>query len=91
MQLSVNLSITELSEDGSGTQIPARPGEGGIAVHVFGVNPRTRVQKHLDGCFRAEGRCTVEGRFPFGSAIAHEVVRCHRRFGHAIRIRAITE
>ena len=87
----MKLPITELSENGPGTQIPTGPGECGISVHVFGINPRTRIQKHLDGCFRAEGRRAVQGRFPLRSAIAHEVIRSNRWLGHAIGIRTIGE
>ena len=91
MRLSVKLPITELSENGPGTQIPTGPGECGISVHVFGVNPRARIQQHQDGCFRAEGRRAVQRRFPLGSAIAHEVV-CHNRWlGRTIGIRAIVQ
>ena len=89
MRLSMKLPITEFSENGPGAQIPTGPGEWRISVHVFGVNPRTSIQKHLDGCFRAEGGCAVQGRFPLGSAIAHEVVRGYRWLGHAIGIRSI--
>ena len=91
VRLSMELSITEFSENGPGTQIPTRPGECGISVHVFGITARTRIQKHLDGCFRAEGRRAVQGRFSLGSAIAHEVICCNRRSGHAIGIRTIRE
>ena len=91
MRLSMELPITEFSEGGPWTQIPTRPGECGISVHVFGINPRTRIQKYLDGCFRAEGRRAMQGRFSLGSAIAHEVVRCDRWFGRAIGVRPIRQ
>jgi len=91
MRLGTKLPITEFSENGPGPQIPTRPAERGISVHVFGINPRTRVQKHLDGCFRAEGRGAVQGRFSFRSAIAHEVIRCNRWLGPAIGIRTLGE
>ena len=91
MQLSMKLPITEHSENGPGAQIPTGPGKCGIPVHVFGIKPRTSIQKHLDGCFRAEGRRAVQGRFPLGSAIAHEVIRSNRWLGHAIGIRTFGE
>jgi hypothetical protein len=85
----MKLSITDLSKNGPRTQVPTRPGECGISVHVFGIKPRTRIQKHLYGCFRAEGCRAVQGCFPFGPAITHEVIRCHRWLGRAIRIRTM--
>src|SRR5882724_5788300 len=91
MGLSMKLTVTELSQNGPGTQIPTGPGEWGIPVHIFGINTRTRIQKHLDGCFRAEGRRAVQGRFPLGSAIAHEVIRSNRWLGYAIGIRTFGE
>ena len=91
MRLSVKLPVAKLSENGSGPQIPTGPTECGISVHVFGINPRTRIQKHLNGCFRAEGRRAVQRRFALGSAIAHEVIRCNRWLGNAIGIRTIGE
>src|SRR5258708_23643677 len=91
MRLSMKLTVTELSENGSRTQIPTGPGKCGIPVHVFGIDARSRIQKNLDGFFGAEGRCPVQRRFGLGSAIAHEVVRCNRWLGHAIGIRASGE
>src|SRR5687768_7899604 len=91
IRLSTKLSITELSENRPGTQIPTGPSEWRISVHVFDINPRTGIQKHLDGCFRAEGRRAVQRRFSLGSAIAHEVIRWNRWLGHAIGIRTIGE
>ena len=87
----MKVTVAEHSENRPGTQVPTGPGERGISVHVFGINPRTGIKKQLDGCFRAEGRSAVQGRFPLGSAIAHEVVRCNRWFGRAIGIRTIGE
>ena len=71
--------------------MPTGPGKCGIPVHVFGIDPRTGIQKHLNGILRAEGRRAVQGRFSPGSDVTHEGFCLHRRFGHAIRIRTIGE
>ena len=91
MRLCMKLTVTELPKNWPGTQIPTGPTEWRISVHVFGINARIRIEKHLDGCFRAEGRRAVQRRFSLGSAIAHEVIRRNRWLGHAIGIRTIGE
>jgi hypothetical protein len=86
MRLSVKLAVAELFENGPGTQIPTGPRKRGISVHIFRIHPRTGIKKHLDGRFRAESSRAVQGRFPLGSAIAHEVIRCDRRLSTTARV-----
>lgn len=87
----MKLSIAELFENGPGTQVPTGPGECRISVHIFRIDPRTGIQQHLDGRFRAEGSRAVQGRFPLGPAIAHEVVGWNPWFGRVIGIRTTSE
>jgi len=84
--LGTKLPITELSENRPWAQMPAGPCECGISVHVFGIDPRTGIEKHLNCFFGTEGRRAVQRCFGSGSDIAHEGVRFHRRLGDAIGI-----
>ena len=87
----MKLPIAELFENGPGTQVPTGPCERGISVHIFRINPCTGIKKHLNGRLRAERSRAVQGCFPLGSAIAHEMVRGNRWRGRAIGVRTIRE
>src|SRR5688500_4625373 len=85
----MKMSVAELSKNRPRTQVPTRPGECGISVRVLGIKLRTCIQKHLYGCFRSEGCRAVQGRFAFGSTVAHEMIRYRRWLRRAIWIRAV--
>ena len=87
--MDAEIAVEKLSEDRRRTQIPARPGEGRISVHVLGIDLCARIEKKLDRFFVAESRGAMQGSLAFGAGIPHEAARFHRFFRHTVRIRAI--
>src|SRR3990170_3865817 len=71
--------------------MPARPRQGRIAIHVFGIDDCAGVKKKLNGVFRTEGSSAMERRLSLRSTVAHESVGFSVRPGHTIRICAIRQ
>lgn len=87
IRVNPKIAVTELPKNGSRTQVPTRPRERRIAIHIFGIDFRSNIQKKLDGFFGSECCSAVEGSFGFRSAIAHEATCFSRCFCRAIWIR----
>ena len=82
-------SVTEFSQYRCGPQIPTRPRQRRLAIHIFRVDYRSCVQPHLNRFLIAEGRRTMQRCFAFGPAIAHESAGLGIVFRNAIHIRAM--
>jgi hypothetical protein len=62
VRVDAEIPVTKPFENGTGAQVPTRPGQRGIAVHVLGVDFRTRIEEQLDGFFSAERGGAVQRR-----------------------------
>jgi hypothetical protein len=85
------IPVAKLLENGTGTEVPARPGERSISIHVFGIQDCTCIKQKLDSFFAAKGRRSVERSFSFGSTVSHKGTCFGEVFCRAIGVRAIGE
>ena len=86
--MNPKVTVTQLSQDRIRPQIPTCPTERRVSVHVFCFAVGSGFQQQLNGFFRSEGGGTMERRFGFGAAIAHEATGFYVRIGFGVGIRA---
>ena len=84
--MNPKLAITQLSENGRGTQVPACPCQRRIAMHVFGIDDRARIEKKLNSLFGSKGGGSMKRCFTLRPAVAHEAVGVYIGRRRAIRI-----
>src|SRR5438477_7515850 len=85
------VSIAKFSQNGVWSRVPTRPAKRRVSVHVLGIDPRTSIQKKLNGLFSTEGSGPMKGGLGLGSAISHEATRFNRRLGGSIWIRTSSQ
>ena len=84
-------AVAEFPEYGIGAEVPARPAERRVAVHVLRVTLRTRIEQQLDGLLGPEGGGTMKRSLSFRSDVSHEGGRLSTGFRNAIGVRAIRQ
>ena len=89
--VNTKIAIAKLPENRSWAQVPTRPRERRVSIHVLGVSGCPGVKEELDGSFGAESRGTVERSLAPGAAVAHEAARDSGWLGHRVGIRTVRE